>query len=198
MNPHRGPSAAASARRSRPSSSPRTAMNDRPIACAWAATGMLTAARRPDRPRRPACEWILQQVQPAPQAVSADGVPGPGQAAARRAPCARRHVVLPARPGPLAARDLRRAAQPRGRARAPGHPPAARRWPTRRWQLDRAVLQELLTRCQPSGARAEDAPRQSETARNWQESTSSLLVLVCNVFGLWPSRPHACARRYCP
>src|SRR5438128_429331 len=80
-------------------------------------------------PRRLTRERILQHVQPAAQAVSSDGVPGPGEADARRASRAGLHVlgavrgdvVLPARARPFAAGDLRRAAQQRGQAPAPGH-----------------------------------------------------------------------------
>ena len=81
----------------------------------------------PPRDRRLTRERILQHVQPAAQVVSADGVPGAGQADARRASCSRVHMlgavrsdaVLPARPGPLAAGDLWGAAQQRGQAQAP-------------------------------------------------------------------------------
>src|SRR5713101_8501373 len=80
-------------------------------------------------PRRLTREWILQYVQPAAQAVSAHRVPGPREADARRAPCARlhvlgavrRHAVLPARARPFAAGDLRRVAEQRGQAQAPGY-----------------------------------------------------------------------------
>src|SRR6266849_3300081 len=69
--------------------------------------------------RRLSREWILQHVQPAAQAVSADGIPDAGEADLRGAPrpglhvlgAVRRHALLPARPRPFPARDLRRAAQ---------------------------------------------------------------------------------------
>src|SRR6266705_3796306 len=81
----------------------------------------------PSSNRRPTREWILQHVQPAAQAVSADGVPGIGEAHACRAPRPRVQLlgpvrgdaVLPARPRPFAARDLWRATQQRGQAQAP-------------------------------------------------------------------------------
>ena len=83
----------------------------------------------PPRDRRLTRERILQHVQPAAQAVSADGVPGARHADVRRAPRARvhvlgavrRHAVLPARPRPFAAGDLRGSAQQRGQAQAPRH-----------------------------------------------------------------------------
>src|SRR6266508_4367737 len=81
-------------------------------------------ASTPSTDRRITRERILQHVQPAAQAVSADGIPGPGEADARGAPCARLHVlgpvrghaVLPARARPFAAGDLRRVAQQRRQA----------------------------------------------------------------------------------
>ena len=77
------------------------------------------AKRRHATRRRPTRAGILQHVQPAPQAVSAHRIPGPGQADPRRAPCPRLHLlglvrghaVLPARARAFVAGDLRRAAQ---------------------------------------------------------------------------------------
>ena len=117
----------------------------------------------PPRDRRLTRERILQHVQPAAQAVPADGVPGAGEADARRAPCprvhllgaVRRHAVLPARPRPLAAGDLRRAAQQRGQAQAPR---ASRRRAARRWPMPTSIGRGSSTgrcsrrcwlRCQP-------------------------------------------------
>ena len=110
-------------------------------------------------PRRLTREWILQHVQPAAQAVSADGVPGPGEADARRAPCARLHVlgavrrdaILPTRAGPFAAGDLRRATQQRGQAHASGH---HRPGPLDAGVCERASAVAALPRRVPGVARA--------------------------------------------
>src|SRR2546428_6291744 len=83
----------------------------------------------PPHDRRLTRERILQHVQPAAQAVSADRVPGLGEANTRGAPCAwlyvlgpvRRHALLPARARAFAARNLWRAAEQRGQAEASGH-----------------------------------------------------------------------------
>src|SRR2546425_2852687 len=78
--------------------------------------------------RRLTRESILQHVQPASQAIPADGVPSAGEADVCRAARARVHVlgpvrghaVLPAGARPLPSRNLWGLGQLRGQAEPPG------------------------------------------------------------------------------
>src|SRR5437879_9687839 len=79
--------------------------------------------------RRLTRESIFQHVQPAPQPISADRVPGLGQTHLCGAACPGLYLLGPVRgdallsvgAGPLAARDLRGLGELRGQAEPPRH-----------------------------------------------------------------------------
>src|SRR5206468_12575810 len=119
---------------------------------------------------------ILFDLQPIAPVVSARRVSEGRDGAEGRAPCARVHLlgpvrgdaVLPAGPGTLVARDLRRAGQLRGQVGPPGHRGAASRDPGVR---ERAPPLGAVPRCVSgaagtvsSGRRGPSVPLQEQAA----------------------------------